>query len=523
MEKTLRQQLNTFFVQSWPLIVAVVMYLCFTLPALADPDHQLKNLEPYPDGLLYALGAQSLSQGNSLGLHYQQTSLNLWVQPVYPMFLSVVYLLWQAPPAFYLVNVILGLTTLVLLNAVLNTFTIPRSAVFFGLSLYLSHAWVWWLPSLPMTENIILPLFLAGIYGLLRKNQNKTLFLTLFSFGFLFLTRYSVILTTLTGVVLLLSLVGYRASRPAKFAGGLIFILLVAMIYGVMIGQGRDPLLLVVDTFQSILVGDHFWGLRYLWPNLQFYLKSLIGFPQYWLWWSLPFTSVGVTLSAAVGFWLYRKSHLIEVASLALLGASIYPLLLVFYQADLRYSVLILPILVIGVTLAVSKTWHTRPLWGLLLMAVILLFQLPQLSIFKNILSNNLLHRSTAWQYRAIQAFDQFAVQQSGEVMIITALPPHLVDAYQIEPYRVLPLSPAQEFLQKKQFVWGSDVHYEDLLAGYRQWLEEGKVLYISNAYVTHQQSVIDDYEAYKKHFKLELVVEGCQQACNVYQLKLKE
>jgi hypothetical protein len=108
------------------------------------------------------------------------------------------------------------------------------------------------------------------------------------------------------------------------------------------------------------------------------------------------------------------------------------------------------------------------------------------------------------------------------EVLIITALPPFLVDVYQTTSYRVLPMSPDQEFLSKKQYVWGDDINYADLRGTYREWLEEGRELYISNAYITHQQSVIEDYESYKESFEFEIMAEGCDQACNIYRLSLK-
>ncbi len=146
---------------------------------------------------------------------------------------------------------------------------------------------------------------------------------------------------------------------------------------------------------------------------------------------------------------------------------------------------------------------------------------LHQISLFKEIISFNVLHRSTAWQYQAIKQFDLYFLDKS-DVKIITALPPFLVDAYQETEYRVLPLSQSQEFLQKKELVWGTDVPYENLMEGYITWLKQSKRLFISNAYITHQQSVIEDYEAYKTQFDLELVSSGCLDACNIYELHLK-
>jgi len=51
--------------------------------------------------------------------------------------------------------------------------------------------------------------------------------------------------------------------------------------------------------------------------------------------------------------------------------------------------------------------------------------------------------------------------------------------------------------------------------------LENGETLYISNAYITHLKSVVEDFEEYKNQFELKPISSDCDQACNVYQLYL--
>ena len=70
--------------------------------------------------------------------------------------------------------------------------------------------------------------------------------------------------------------------------------------------------------------------------------------------------------------------------------------------------------------------------------------------------------------------------------------------------------------------MWGTELDYTDLSASYKRLLENGTRLYISNAYVTQQASVIADYEQLKQQFELELVSEGCDHACDIYLVKKK-
>ena len=75
--------------------------------------------------------------------------------------------------------------------------------------------------------------------------------------------------------------------------------------------------------------------------------------------------------------------------------------------------------------------------------------------------------------------------------------------------------------MNEGQRPWGDSVDYKNLLNDYRSMIDDGQKLYLSNAYITHQQSVVEDYESYKDEFGLELVLEGCLGACNLYLLSL--
>lgn len=506
----------------WPVVLAVVGFLMLTLPALMDTDHQLKNLEPYPDGLLYTLSARSLSQGQPLALHFEDSTLPLRVPPVYSLYLTPFFLVWNAPSVFYVANVVLGVISLVVLYKILQHFQLSQFTATASLLLYLSHGWIFWLPALPMSENIVLPLLLMGIYGLLKRQERWGIAISALGFVGLLFTRYSVVLTTLTGLLLISAYLAKKANTFTRIVFGGVSLALVAVLYVYLKTQGMDLWLMIINTFNAIWTGNQFWGFNNLAANFAFYTQSLLGQSQRWLWWTIPFTSAAVVLSTIYGLWSYRNKFTAEVLGLCLLGLSVYPLLFVFYYPDLRYSFLIFPVLLIGTGFTLQTVWNRKKVIGMLLALTLLLSQIPQLTVLKTLVSANIFHTSTAWQYRAIQEFNTFAPTQDGEVLLITALPPHLVEAYQTTKYRVLPLSHSQEFMQKKQYIWGSDINYANLAETYQEWIAEGKTVYISNAYITHLQEVIADYEEYKEVFSFELVHEGCDQACNIYRLIVK-
>jgi hypothetical protein len=137
----------------------------------------------------------------------------------------------------------------------------------------------------------------------------------------------------------------------------------------------------------------------------------------------------------------------------------------------------------------------------------------------KQVISANVLHRSQSWQFQSVKHFSQ-QQELDANAYLITALPPFLISTYENPEYKILPLSRHQEFLAKDQNVWSTELADKSLLPDfYKKLLQEEKKLFVSNAYVTHQQAVIDDFENLKTQFNLELVSEGCEKTCNLYKL----
>ncbi len=522
--------------------IAICVFLLLTAPALFQPSHLLYNLEPYPDGLLYALSARNVVLDRSFALVYQDSVLPYWTPPLYSFILILGYYLNDAPQTFYLVNLVLGCLTILVLTVGVAVITKNKYLPLVAAAIYISHAYVVWLPTVPMAENISLLLFSCALILLLLPKK--------ISFGMavaiiaaatgLVLTKFAAIaLLGAIGMLLVIRLLQEKSYRVlAVLSGGFCVVLL-----GVTILRGNPFAMFNFNLIQNILLGtNQFFSTAFIQPNFAGYLLGIVTTQSNFLWLQTPLSSLFAAVAFLLsGLYLWKskkswgKSQAITLSTLFVAQLSI---MLVFYVIDTRYIIFTIPLFTVGSVLLLNQLQHKLDLKVLVVLGGIFLLGhlFTQKPLFKEILIANVLGRTVAWQYESIQHFNRFAAQtnlasentdsteqsnSTSELLLITALPPFLVDAYQTTPYRVLPLSQSQEFLQKGEYVWGSDVPYDNLLEGYTQWLADGKELYITNAYITHQQAVIADYEQYADQFRFELVSSGCMDACNIYRITL--
>lgn len=529
----MQHAVRNFFLQRSRLLVlgaAVLLYLIITVPAFFAEHHTLKNLEPYPDGLYYALGGKALANTHTFELRYRDASLVPQVPVVYPFLLSLGYRVLPTVGAFYLVNILLGAGTLVLLWLVLQRLTEHLSFVVFGMGVIASNAVFWFLPTLPMTENLSLFFLTLAVYGLLMKRVRLVdVACAVGGIAGLVYTHHSAV--SVAGVLAVWLIYTVSTGMPKKISKGALWVGLAVSVVGVAVAS--KPLAeRVMHVWQQLLNPENiFFNFKYVLGNIRAYSAISAGFSNFFLWVQTPQISPAVGVLSIVGMvmGLMQKKGRKVVLLLTSLFVSQFPPLLVFYVVDERYSIYTL---VLAVLLSVVFLSHFLPQlgqkklgMGALLAMCVVSSVISQRALVKQVVAANLLGSSHGWQQEAVQQFDQYFSQEnsgSEQPLLITALPPVLVSAYQTADYRVLPLSTAQEFLQKKEYMWGSDVPYGDLLSGYEQWLKEGKKIYITNAYVTHQASVIQDFEAFKSKFTLTQVSEGCMNACNMYRIGVK-
>ncbi|MFZ5437824.1 MAG: hypothetical protein ACOZAK_02125 [Patescibacteria group bacterium] len=504
------------FIEKNLLWLIIGLYLLITLPALFDPNHFLFNLEPYPDGILYALSGKNFWLGNGLKLIFEFGEKTQWVPPIYSMLLGLPALFFVQPIAFYLMNILIGVGFLSVFYWLLTKTTKNKLSQILAMLILLSHSLLFFLPTIPMTENLTLLFFTTIITSFFIDGYKKYTLLTLAFIGALF-TRYSILPIIMAGILIIPLLFLQKVALKKKLI--IIFFTLALFLLALLFLSLAK--INAYSFLHSVMSNSSSWqGTRFIYPNFITYYKMLLFNKGLFLWLNVGLTNFiffGLFLASWVVMWkkkLWPKFWILTVLFIAQL-----PLQLVFYVADARYLIYTLPLVVLGVAWLVDALPEKKKLLIPLAIFGIVLQLFMQRTLVKQIIADNLLGKSTAWQYEAILHFNNNL--NDGD-LLITALPPFLVDTYQTKAYRVLPLSYTQEFMNKKQYLWGNDLNYEDLLATYQSWLDEDKTVYISNAYITHHQNVIKDFETYKQNFSLILIANGCEQACNIYQLQLK-
>jgi len=510
---------------NWLILAGgIVFYLLITFTNPLSTHHVLYNLEPYPDGLFYVSSALSLAKNAKFEVSYLGNAVQPRITPLYPIFLAIGYVFNARAPFFYATNVALGIGTLVFLFLSLREVSRNFWLILLGLSIYLAHGYVYWLVSLPMAENLSLFLFAVMMFGLLQKKLSfLNVILTSAVIGSLVLTKYTLIGPTVVAAAYLFWRVLKQKEwkKIAVMTG--IFLILAVLFLTEQLSMGFNPFAsFTTHSFNqpSAVTGSIFYSFHYFVPNTLSYVQSLIGVRTNFLWLTYPFTTFGLMIFFGIGnLFLLWKKKLLHSALFLCLFFSQLPILLIFYVTDERYLIVTLPLLALGVVYVFSqlerRTWLT-----LLLCAAIALQVVSQLAFFKYLVATNLLNKSTAWQYEAVQVFNE---KLSARSYLITALPPLFVDVYSNHQYQLLPLSNTQEFADKKEYLWGQNINYQNLVETYQSLLEQGQTVFVSNAYLTSQHEFEDHFLELKQNFILDKTADGCLGTCDIYQLKLKK
>jgi len=508
------------------LIAAVGIYLLLTATSPFSDHHVLYNLESYPDGLFYVNSAQTFLRSHQFFVTYQDIVLRPQIVPVYAGALAAVYAFSPAPGMFYLANILLGVGTVIFVFLSLRLLTQRRLLTILGLAIYLSHIVVVWLPSIPMAENAVLCVFSAALFFVFRYQKKQSLLNLVFAvigIGSLVTTKYTLIPVAGIFAAFLLLLQFREKNRrglvltlSAYVLGGLGFLFAFQKELLSAFTVAHDAH--VADT----LIGKSVYSLAYIVGNIKFYGAALVFSQGSFLWLHLPIFSFGLFalfLGGVLWLSLRRKSFL--AIFLLFIFLAQFPLLLVFYAADLRYILLNIVLFSVGIPLFLSHLQLRKLQIFFIVSLAALCFQIfLQLPLLKMVIATNWLQRSVAWQYEAVKVLNKELPPGS---YIVTVLPPLFIDIYSTHQYHVLPLSTQQEFLDKKQFIWGEGINYQDLQQTYKSLLQDGKKVFVTNAYLSSKHEFADEYVQIGEELNETKVADGCLGTCNVYQLELKQ
>ncbi len=539
------------------IIPILLLVILFALLLFKDPFSQrtlIPNFEPYPDTFYYISPALNLINGQGFNIGREGRVFKANVPPLYSFSLIPAYIFNNDPRMAYYSNVVLALVSLLFFWLILRKITTKKIILYSLLILYTTNYFIYWVPTIIMSENLMLVLFLASFYFLLSKTTIVNSFIVAFLSMGIYATKFSSfpvaasIILIFIGKILLSGLV---TRQKVKLT--LLFIFGVTIYYsvlGVFLAIAKDYYFILQilinlsfirnsipkeGTLSESTDSATWFGVQYIKQNLPLYINSLIGNPNRFLWDYTPLVPKMVAIGGIIGILLGIFNRKFRFISLMLL---VFILSLVifqstFYSFDARYIYIAIPSLLIGLSLLLtivrgdmitkSKVW----IFNLLIFVLMITYLISSFMRIKSQISLNLRYAETPWNYIAILKTNEFfspdKIKDSKRPILISALPPFLIDYYSNGNYSLLPLSYEQEFRGQdtRQIIWGPN-DYSNLPKLYKKYLYEGYEVFVSRAGLGNESYTNKDFNTIIQEFDVELVQPGCFDQCNIYRVKLK-
>jgi len=539
-------------------IIFLGFALLFALLIYKDPFSQrnlIPNFEPYPDTIYYINPALSFVKGEGFHVRREGRLVNFSVPPLYSFSLIPSFVLKQDPRMSYYTNVVLGFISLFLFWLILRILFKNKLITYFLLILYMTNYYIYWVPSIIMAENLTLTLFLAAVFFLLSKSTLiNSIFISALVVG-IYATKYANV--PLSGVIFVMYPIKiFLEGLAFKQKKGLMISFLISLtgFYLLLSGfetitKGKDFLsqLLVVlssiygslpkssTNLQTVAVSHTWFGIEYISKNFPFYIKTLFGAPNKFLWDSTPLVPgfIGIFGSLGIIWNIFNKKFSFLSVTLITFILSLVAFMSTFYTYDARYIYIAIPTLLIGFGLFLQSTEkiigaNKKKIIKILLFIFIAIYLIGSFIRVKSQISLNLKYAETPWYYIAVlkmnEVFTTEKIENGKKPILISALPPYFIDYYSNGNYILLPLSYEQEFRgqEVRQIVWGPN-DYSDLPKLYTKYLKEGFNLYVSRSGLGNEGYTNRDFNTIVKEFNTELVLQGCYDQCNIYRVKLKE
>ncbi|HKY74485.1 MAG TPA: metallophosphoesterase family protein [Patescibacteria group bacterium] len=134
---------------------------------------------------------------------------------------------------------------------------------------------------------------------------------------------------------------------------------------------------------------------------------------------------------------------------------------------------------------------------------------------FRNIVSNH--------AYYAVQlANASLSSTLVSQAFLITTLNPYFVDLYSSNHYALLPLSSSQPYARLPAKVWGIS-NTADLHSIYKTLLESRSTVLLSDFGIRSKREYLKDFIRTKQSFDLSYKAFGCNEQCNLFELRLPQ
>lgn len=528
-----------------------VPFCIFCLLLLRNPfsDRTLiPNLEPFPDSIHYITPAFNLIRGRGLVIARNEYVMIPSVPLLYSLTLIPGFMLKSDVRMFYFTNVLLVLTSYVLLYQILKEVTKNTVIHFVCLLLFVLNPIMYWYPELAMAENLILPLFLGSVLLLLKKPQVSYVVIAALLAVSFYATKFaslplSIAMSVLYFVHILQGakgterrtiLVTYILSLFA--VGGLYLIYelllrnnnLIFGLFGLFSSVFSPKNITNAVSHQSAQGGNDFFSLSYVVKDTSAYLGWLVGRPMTVLWKQMQILPPALAVAGLGGIALSffaRKPRLSWILSVFMIFNVL--LMATFYVADGRYFIIAIPSLVIGIGLLFSFLEEQLPTKkkaiSVLCLMVVLLYGLFNVMRLKFDVMLNLRYAETPWYYLSVVEMDKQLRSQVNPSMptpvVISALPPFFIDFYLHQPAILLPLSGSQEFQQHKQEAWGN-YDYSNIPALYEQYFKAGHPVFLTKYGLGNEKILQDAFYTLLRTYDFEQISDGCFGQCAVYRMR---
>lgn len=553
------------------LLLLIVIFLTFSLLLLKNPFSQrnlIPNLEPFPDSIHYLNPPLSFLEGKGFVIEREGRTIRPAVPFLYSTSLIPGFLINRDARSFYFTNVILALLGLVFFYKFLGKVLSNTYITLFILLLYTTNYFIFWYPNLPMAENLVLTLYLIGLYLLVsRLTIRNAFFAGVIGISF-YATKYASSSLTLTYLFLYFSKVflnlipefrnfnlnslwqnpnkflkrKYIFSVPLSFILGsgsalLLFFFIDSLVRGNNIFsqllEHVGSLVVSKTSSGSTSAPEGWFSFGYFKEHLLIYLNALLGNQMRFLWDYTPLTPKYIALPAIAGIIISLFKSQKKFLSFALMFFILVPIIAIspFYTTDARYIYHVIPTLLTGFGLFLVFIYNLlerlklKKAFYMLLIALFVFYCVTNFQRLKYQIALNLKHSETPWHYMSVKNFNNYfqtgSIDPYDKPMLITALQPFYIDFFSNSNYTLLPLSNSQEFYRRAETVWGPN-DYSDFITLYTKYLKGGREVYVSNAALGNGGFLYNGFNAIKDNFILEEVKNGCFDSCNIYKLTPK-
>ncbi len=538
----------------WIFFVCLFIFILLLAKNPFSTRTLIPNLEPYPDTIHYLAPPHNFVAGHGFALWREGRSLATWVPPLYSLIMIPAFLIKNDVRMFYFVNVILALLSYLFFYLIIRKLTKLTEAVkdssesedgkttsvLIGttLFLYVTNYFIYWYPTLAMGENLVLTLFLVGVWVMTEKVSLKNM-LVIALLGMAICATKTANLPITIAFILGYGLKIIMEDKKDKMKSGLIqfLILLVTLFTGFFVyyqyRNGTSPLALLNFYFQNFIpkrsspeiIGSEWFSARFVYVNLPEYIKAIFGgYHVRFLWDNTPIVPFFVGLPGIVGLILTlfsKKNRIISAILLFVLFGSAF-FMSSFYSVDMRYLYQTIPIVLIGFALLGNELLDWKKIRSVIIVILILIFgfySAQNAKRLKNQIMMNLKHTESPWYYLSVIKLNEFFnSKKEKKPYVITAMTPYYVDFFGNNNYQLLPMSYSQDFFTLNKTVWGR-YNYNNLHFLYKELFNEEKEVYVLN-YLGNDSGVSKDFESLKATFTLKKVAEGCYGSCNIWKIE---